>query len=541
MLGSNASIIYGISNFTINTSAITYKIDKYTSGRDNLVVKIGNTTVATRNNITGDATNSYTKTIIFTTAELTNIYNLMPKVTKATFTFTVTTYIDGVSIGSSTATATGTLANTLIPNLSNISLVDSVSAIATKFDAFIKNKSRVYYDYTVIPAVGTTITSYNLTIDGSTYTNARGTTNVLKNSGTLNYSAYVVDSRGRKSNTITGTISVLDYTPPQITTFKVVRCEADGTESITGLYAKYTIDASITSLNEKNDKSFNILYREQGTEDWHVWRMISNIYSLKETSSVVKISEEGWQFRVMMFDYFNLEENPISKIYDLSSTFLLFELTENLDGIAFGKTADESDAFDIGFGKTYLSNDTYIGGDKKNNDEKNIHFQTAEDAEQYSDVKIYGGRGTSATGLGIWDVGNDRQVFSYFPEVSRFMFGPDIILDKNGKALINEIIKNAGHNTGTYHLSNGLLIQHGVVSVTPTAVNTATSVTVIFPVAYTYRPTCFGIVQTSSPQSQTISIGQGSASLDNFSIYITRTAVSSTNIHWFAVGYKEVQ
>ena len=94
MLGGSESYIYGISDFTIG-NAVTYKIDKYTSGVDNLTVKIGSTVVATRNNVSGDLGGTFTKTITFSNDELTKIYNAMPNVTRASFTFTITTVIGG--------------------------------------------------------------------------------------------------------------------------------------------------------------------------------------------------------------------------------------------------------------------------------------------------------------------------------------------------------------------------------------------------------------------------------------------------------------
>ena len=109
MLGSNTSLIYGISNFTIGSSSISYTVDKYTDSTDNLTVKVGNVTVATRNNVTGSSIGELKRTITFSTTELNAIYNAMSKVSKASFLFTITTYIDSAKIGSTNTTAIGTL------------------------------------------------------------------------------------------------------------------------------------------------------------------------------------------------------------------------------------------------------------------------------------------------------------------------------------------------------------------------------------------------------------------------------------------------
>lgn len=538
MLGSNASTIYNISNFTINTSAISYKVQKYTSARDDLEVKIGNTTIATRSNVTGDAVSDLSRTITFTTAELTKIYNAMPKVTKATFTFTIKSSIDGVSIGSTSTTATGTLPSTLVPNLTKVTLTENVSDLATKFGAFIKNKSKLKYSYSVTAMTGTTITSYNLTIDGSTYITSSGTTNVLKNSGSLSYSAYVIDSRGRKSNTLTGTISVLDYTPPQITTFKVVRCDDEGNESNTGLHAKYTINASISPLNNKNDKSFMILYNLGDSEDWYVWRIVNDTYTLSETQGTITIGEDECKFRAMAIDYFNPEENPVNKTYNLSSTFLLFELTENLDGIAFGKTAEESDVFDIGFEKTYLSNLNYVGGNKRNNTEKNIYFTTADDADKPSNCKIYGGNGTSDVGIGLYDMSNSRAILRYLTETNRLNLETEK-LTHNSYNIEAVVMKAVANTIGRIHYENGLLIQWGSASITPIA-NTPTSVDITFPIAYDYTPGIMTSGLTSLPGTTVLGEGHNNDSATGTTLWVTRTNTTATVVRWLAVGFKEV-
>ena len=58
---------------------------------------------------------------------------------------------------------------------------------------------------------------------------------------------------------------------------------------------------------------------------------------------------------------------------------------------------------------------TISGRNKRNNEEKNICFQTTDDAIYPSNCKIYGGRGESTTSIGMWDMVNDRQIYSYFP------------------------------------------------------------------------------------------------------------------------------
>lgn len=538
MLGGNESYIHSISNFTIGNT-ISYTVQKYASTTDNLTVKIGNTTIATRSNVTGDDVNSSVRTITFSTAELTKIYNAMPKVTKATFTFTITSYMNGTSIGSTSTTATGTIAESVVPKLDEIALIENTQDIATKFGgAFIKNKSKLDYTFFVTEATGTTISSYVLILDGITYTNAEGTTNLLAKSGSVRYSAYVIDSRGRRSNTISDSIVVLDYNAPQISTFKVVRCDADGNENNKGLYAKYTINASITPLNNKNDKSFMILYNIGDSSDWYVWRIENGSYTLDETSSTIGIGEDSCKFRAIAIDYFNPEENPINKYYDLSSSFLFFETTENLDGIAWGKTADESEVFDIGFEKTYLSNLTYVGGNKRNDTEKNIYFSTTEDAPKQSNCKIYGGSGTSDVGIGLYDMNNARAILRYLTDTNRLNLETEK-LTHNQYAVEALMTKVFTSTIGRIHYENGLLIQWGSTSITPVA-NTPTSVEITFPISYTSTPCIMTSGLTSVPGTMVLGEGHNNDSSTGTTLWVTRTNTTATVVRWLAVGFKEV-
>ena len=83
-----------------------------------------------------------------------------------------------------------------------------------------------------------------------------------------------------------------------------------------------------------------------------------------------------------------------------------------------------------------------------------------------------------------------------------------------------------------------MLIQFGVVSITPTAANTPTLLTVIYPTPYTNRPNLFVASQTSIPEILSVAVGQSSTNYTDFGIYVTRTNTNPTTIHWMSIGYK---
>ena len=134
-----ASVLGSISSFTFG-NAINIPITKYNSGfYDVLTISVGGTTIKTVNGITnGDD-------ITFTSTELTNIYKKLPSATKGTVTFKLTTKTSssGSTVGTSTKTATGTIPSSVKPTISGITLAEATSGLASKFGAFIQNKSKI--------------------------------------------------------------------------------------------------------------------------------------------------------------------------------------------------------------------------------------------------------------------------------------------------------------------------------------------------------------------------------------------------------------
>lgn len=536
MLLSNASLIYGIEDFTIGSGAVTYTVDKYTDSTDNLTIKVGNVTVATRSNVTGSSVGELKRTITFSSAELTKIYNAMSKVSKASFLFTITSYVDGANIGSTNTTAIGTLPTTMKPKLTKVNLAENVTDISTKFGGFVKNKSKLNYSYTTTPATGSTISSYHLTIDGNVYKDKTGTTNVIKTSGTVKYSAYVVDSRGRKSDTFDGSITVLDYNIPQIPTFKVIRCNAQGVETNEGLYAKYTVNASISSVNNKNNKSFVIDYKKEEDNTWTTWKTYTAGYSLNETSVVLKITDVAYHFRITATDYFN---DPQNKIFRLPSTYVLFELTEDIDGISWGAIGAESDTFTIGFGKTKLSKSTYVGGTQEAA-EKNVYFPNPQDSQYPHNSKVYGGNATSPVAIGMYDSNKGLPIYQYFDgNEYRFKFGDGITLRWGNYDIEAILAKAFASLSGQIHYKEGLLVQWGTISIAG-GNGEATSQEITFPIEYTSIPFVVESVVTTVPGTIVLGSGHGGDSISGTTLYVNRINTANTSLRWISIGFKEV-
>ena len=525
-----ASVLGSISSFTFG-NAVDIPITKYNSGfYDVLTISVGGTTIKTVNGITNGTD------ITFTSTELNNIYAKLPSATKGTVTFKLTTKTSssGSTVGTSTKTATGTIPSSVKPTISGITLAEATSGLASKFGAYIQNKSKITGTVNASAGSGSSISAYKTTINGSSYTSKTFTTGVLKTSGTNTISTTVTDKRGR-STTYSTTFSVLAYSKPVISTFKVERCNADGTLNDEGINFKVTVKSSITALNNKNDSSYVLQYKLSSSSSWVTIGNSLSGYAINTSFVVTNIAlniDNVYDFRLTIADYF--EDVPKTEVVEES--FTLMNWGADGHSMAIGGVATEPDVLDVKMNKTFLSTNTYMSGERRNDDEKNLFFQSSGNSEYNHNCKLYGANGASATSIGMWDSVNAHLIYRYLCSLEEFHFSTDMKILQGGKPILIEALFNNGENSGNFRLNNGFCIQWGKVSVTPTAANTTYNMAVKFPTAFVTKPNVFIIGQSSAPQNFSFAIGQGGADYDAFDIYLNRTSASATSFHWVAIG-----
>ncbi len=517
-----------VPNFTTGSS-VKIPITKYSSSfTDNLTIKIGSTTIKTISNISnGDS-------VSFTSAELTKIYNALPSATKGTVTWQLTTKNGSTTIGTSSKTSTVTINSNIKPSISGITLAEAVSGLATKFGAYIQNQSKITGTVNASAGSGSSISAYKTTINGSSYTSKTFTTGVLKTSGTNTVSITVTDKRGRSTSYST-TFSVLAYSKPSISTFKVERCNADGTLNDEGINFKVTVKSSITALNNKNDSIYTLQYKLSSVDDWVTLENSLSGYSINTNWVVTNIAlniDNVYDFRLIVKDYF--EEVP--KSTNVAESFTLMNFGAEGHSMAIGGVATDPDVLDIKMKKTYFSDNNYMGGSARNDNEKNIYFQSTGNGQYNHNAKLYGASGTSETSIGMWDSLNAHLIFRYLCGKEEFHFSANMPILQNGNPILVEALFNNGQNSGNFRLNNGFCIQWGKVSVTPETANTTFHMEVKFPTAYSTKPNVFIIGQSSAPQNYSFSIGQGSTDVGAFGIYINRTSATATSFHWVAIG-----
>ena len=95
-----------------------------------------------------------------------------------------------------------------------------------------------------------------------------------------------------------------------------------------------------------------------------------------------------------------------------------------------------------------------------------------------------------------------------------------------------------GAQGGRYRTYDGLLMQWGQVSITPTAANTIVRHTLTFPIPYTENPLVFAMPTLNDPNSTRVTTFRASVAdpKKQVEILLSRATASETYVLWFAIG-----
>lgn len=100
-----------------------------------------------------------------------------------------------------------------------------------------------------------------------------------------------------------------------------------------------------------------------------------------------------------------------------------------------------------------------------------------------------------------------------------------------------DTIRSMASLNGRYMTPDGLLLQWGTVTITPTAADTPISAFVTFPVAYIENPLVFTQEVTSVPHNVAIGVMRNSVDpKKQVEVVLSRADTVSTVINWFAIG-----
>lgn len=266
-----------------------------------------------------------------------NLAASIPNATSGTVTIRCITKNGNTVMGTKTALLTVKVPSAIIPSISSVTLTEANSGTVAGIGAYVQTKSKVKCVISASGAYGSTIKSYSTVLAGKTYTGASWTSDTLEQSGTIAVKTTVTDSRGR-TETITTYLTILTYTPPQITSFNVARYNANGIADPDGVYVWARIVYAVASLNSKNTATAKVEYKKSTDTTW------SSLYNRTELSMDGTLKPAGvtfstdyqWDFRITVTDAFGSNSTYNAA---LPSGAVILDIKADGKGIAFFKTS----------------------------------------------------------------------------------------------------------------------------------------------------------------------------------------------------------
>ena len=256
------------------------------------------------------------------------------------------TYSGSTKIGTESVKFTGRVPASGVPTFTTITHSEYVADVASKVGAYVQGQSRLSLAITGAAGVyGSTIKSYSITFDGSSYGAQSAVSAVLEGSGTLTITGKVTDSRGRTTSKSV-TVSVLPYAPPKITAFSLQRCTAAGVLDDLGTYVKVTRAGSISSLKpgstEKNSLSYVIRSKARTATTWTAKKTGTGALTLTGSDVVgTYTTVTSADFRIEITDIFN------TSISLAVLTTAAVTLSWGPEGVGIGKIVEPGRALDV--------------------------------------------------------------------------------------------------------------------------------------------------------------------------------------------------
>lgn len=279
-----------------------------------------------------------------------SLANDLPSSTSSGCYITCITYSGSTEIGRKTLSMTLKVPTSIVPSISSVTISEAVSGLASKFGAYVQNKSKLKVVNAASGSYSSTIKSYLTEILGKSYSGGTITSDVITASGSVSVKVTVTDSRGRTATT-TKTVTVSAYSDPKITQFIAQRCESNGALNDDGEYVKFTFGFEITALDDKNDKSYTIGYKLKTDSDFTTLTS-GSVYTLDTTyvPTTVFSGDYSYDFILTVTDYFK----PVSQIADIPTAFTLMDFHSAGNGMAIGKVSETEDTLEVALNAIFM-------------------------------------------------------------------------------------------------------------------------------------------------------------------------------------------
>lgn len=291
-----------------------------------------------------------------------------PTATKGTITIGLNTYNGSTQIGGTqTVNLDITIPASVVPSVSAIAVSEAASGLSNF--GFVQTKSKLKIVASASGSYSSSIRSYVYNIGSQSYSGLENTytmSDEVRDSGTVAVTVTVTDSRGRTASK-TVSITVLAYSPPQITHFECSRCgDANGSANANGQYLKVTFGYSVSPLNNKNKASYLLKYSVYDDGKWG--GLISGTqYTYSETfisAAAILNTASTYQIGLVVTDSFG----TASFYKEIGTAVRLLSYIVKRFAIAIGKIPEIDNIFDVALEtifrkKVTMNSDLQVNGD----------------------------------------------------------------------------------------------------------------------------------------------------------------------------------
>jgi hypothetical protein len=268
----------------------------------------------------------------------------IPNSTSVPVKVTLLTYDGGPAIGSDEKYFTMTLSNDAYPSITSVTATLVSNGVPAGITRYVQNKSKSTATINgEAGAYGSKISSYSITGNGQTVSDASGTFGVFPTAGSVTMLGRVTDSRGRSVNASV-TIEVDAYAPPTLSGVAVYRSDSAGVAQSDGTYLALKATSVFSSLSTQNAASLQGRYKavDGAYSDWEA--MTNNTVLL--ISGVLVTTSYIVQIQVT---------DTVGTTYTYTATIpsdtVSFNIKDGGGGAAFGQYAQYDDRLEVAWSR----------------------------------------------------------------------------------------------------------------------------------------------------------------------------------------------
>lgn len=285
-----------------------------------------------------------------------------PTATKGTITIGLNTYNGSTQIGGTqTVNLDITIPASVVPSVSAVTVSEAASGLSNF--GYVQTKSKLKIVASASGSYGSSIRSYVYDIGSQSYSGLENTYTmgeVVRDSGTVAVTVTVTDSRGRTASK-TVSITVLAYSPPQITHFECSRCgDANGSANANGQYLKVTFGYSVSQLNNKNKASYLLKYSVYDDGKWGgLTSGTQYTYSGTYISATAILNTAStYQVGLVVTDSFG----TASFYKEIGTAVRLLSYIVKRFAIAIGKIPEKDDTFEVALETVFNRYASFMSG-----------------------------------------------------------------------------------------------------------------------------------------------------------------------------------